>query len=132
MTYMFWYKDTDKCDYLMKNSLQTVSGSYLKTSVKGAGTLPLTSLGPKCYSPVSNYLKSVYIPQGPTCLDLNWITTVELIYPLVLYFCNSTAVCFITAENKTSCLVRLCTESQRHSNLKFLFIVLHKISMQFM
>lgn len=47
MTYMFWQEDTDKCGYLMKNSLQTVSGFYLKTPVKAAGASPLTSLGPK-------------------------------------------------------------------------------------
>lgn len=65
----------------MKNSLQTVSGFYQKTSVKAAGTLPLTSLGPKYYCLVSNYLKSVYIPERPICLEfalktsgskLNW------------------------------------------------------------
>lgn len=67
---MFCLEDTDKCHYLMKNSLQTVSGFYLKTSVKAAGTLLLTSLGPKYSHVVSNYLKLMYTrPRGSTCLE---------------------------------------------------------------
>lgn len=63
MTYMFLEEDTDKYSYLMKNSLQTVLGFYLKTLVKTSGTLPLTSLGPKYYSPICHHFKPVYILQ---------------------------------------------------------------------
>lgn len=51
----------------MKKSLQTVR--ILPKDVKTAQTLPLTSQGPKYYSLVSNYLKLIYIPEGPICLE---------------------------------------------------------------
>lgn len=44
---MFLEEDTEKYSYLMKNSLQTVLGFYLKTSVKTSGTLPTNFIGPK-------------------------------------------------------------------------------------
>lgn len=64
ITYMLYLEDIDKCGYLMKNSLQTVSGFYLKTSVKAAGTMPLTSLGPKYHPLASNDFKLTYTPEG--------------------------------------------------------------------